>query len=51
MVRLPAYLLGKQGVRDAMFLPEITFFNSCSYIQHFNRKSTIGLKFPRKFLP
>jgi hypothetical protein len=28
MVGLPAYLLGKQGVRDAMFLPEIVILKN-----------------------
>jgi hypothetical protein len=36
MVDLLAYLLGKQGVRDAMFLPETLFLDFYPSMQHFN---------------
>ena len=41
MVGLPAYLLGKQGVRDAMFLPETLIVHFCSIVQYFKRKLII----------
>jgi hypothetical protein len=50
-VGLPAYLLGKQGVRDAMFLPEILFLVSSFRMQHFKRKSAIWGKLWMEFSP
>jgi hypothetical protein len=44
MVGLPAYLLGNQEVRDAMFLPEILFLLSSFRMQHFKPKPAIGGK-------
>jgi hypothetical protein len=38
MVGLPAYLLGKQGVRDAMLLPGILNLEATSFIQPFKCK-------------
>jgi len=35
MVGLPGYLLGNQGVRDAMFLPEIEFYHFSFLMQYF----------------
>jgi len=45
MMGLPAYLLGKQGVRDARFLSEILFLVSSFRMQHFNYKSAREVKF------
>jgi hypothetical protein len=54
---LPAYFLGKQGVTDAMFLPEMLFLESSPRMPHFKCKSIINstvltklsLSFPKTF--
>jgi len=40
--------LDNQGAYNAMLLREILFFDFYSAMQHFNRKSAIGVKFPRR---
>jgi len=37
MVGLPAYLLGKQGIKDATFLPEVVILKIVVDIQAFKR--------------
>jgi hypothetical protein len=39
------------GIVNAMLLPEVVFFSFYSSMQHFNRKSAIGVKFSRRFFP
>jgi hypothetical protein len=39
------------GIVNAMLLPEVVFFSFYSSMQHFKRKSAIGVKFPRRFFP
>jgi hypothetical protein len=51
MVGLPAYLLGKQEVHDAMLLPVISFLVSSFRMQHFKRKSAIWGKLWMEFFP
>jgi len=41
--------LGNEGVLNAMLLPEILFFYFYSSMLRFNRKSAMGVKFPRRF--
>jgi hypothetical protein len=36
MVGPPAYLLGKQGLRDAMLLPEVLVFENLAFMPHFD---------------
>jgi hypothetical protein len=42
---------GQIGGKDATLLPEMLFFDFYLSIQHFNQKSAIGVKFPRKNFP
>jgi hypothetical protein len=37
VVGLSAYFLGKQGGKDAMFLPEILIFENLATMQHFKQ--------------
>ena len=39
------------GIVNAMFFPEILFFSFYSSMQPFNRKSAMGVKFPKRFFP
>jgi hypothetical protein len=51
MVGLPAYLLGKQGVRDAMFLPVILKARIHIAVRDFKPKSAIWGKLWMEFFP